>query len=630
MRILFLGTGTSHGVPVIGCHCPVCTSSNPHDRRMRSSILIEDGDTAVVIDTGCEFRLQALGAGITHLDGVLYTHAHADHLMGLDDLRVFSSSGRFPIYGFQSVLDSISRIFPYAFQTLPYKGAPQLERNTVGEGEQFSVGSIVFTAIPVMHGMMRIAGYRFGSAAYLTDVSDILWDEIKATIPALGICFVVIAIIHDGIALRLYPKAFFQYFCYSVQYLAFGLMVLLCGIFAAAFLVLLQKSAEHVKGRVPRRGIYVTSVLAKCVFVIFIVFFLSIAVRNAFTAYNTVQTSQYLADKIAGYVTVPVNINNASSQGLEENYKEFYAATVERYHGILIDASNYEYDLISGETPEEAYGQDSITVNINYLDFNPIYDGTGKQITESMLSNSAFNVLIPASKSNVESRYREYVETAYGKQPNFITYDDGNSHIYSYNANIGTGGNGELDSPVILVAGEDDLEGIFVLSYCSSGSYILNVPESDPYQKLLPLLRETGIAPVTLDTPPVSDTFTDTIRQQSSMLVLYGGQSVILLAGLIGLILFSARLFCENYRKRIAASLIEGSTVLSCIRGHLIVTVLYYCTAVIAVSVLSLMMQVTLNQYILIVAFLAEIIITYRICRKNAHQNLYQIVKGAE
>ena len=93
-------------------------------------------------------------------------------------------------------------------------------------------------------------------------------------------------------------------------------------------------------------------------------------------AYNTVQTSQYLADKIAGYVTVPVNINNASSQGLEENYKEFYAATVERYHGILIDASNYEYDLISGETPEEAYGQDSITVNINYLDFNPIYDGT--------------------------------------------------------------------------------------------------------------------------------------------------------------------------------------------------------------------------------------------------------------
>ena len=195
MRILFLGTGTSHGVPVIGCHCPVCTSSDPHDRRMRSSILIEDGDTAVVIDTGCEFRLQALGAGITHLDGVLYTHAHADHLMGLDDLRVFSSSGRFPIYGFKSVLDSISRIFPYAFQTLPYKGAPQLERNTVGEGEQFSVGSIVFTAIPVMHGMMRIAGYRFGSAAYLTDVSDILWDENRERLE--GVRTLIIGALRD-------------------------------------------------------------------------------------------------------------------------------------------------------------------------------------------------------------------------------------------------------------------------------------------------------------------------------------------------------------------------------------------------------------------------------------------------
>ena len=81
------------------------------------------------------------------------------------------------------------------------------------------------------------------------------------------------------------------------------------------------------------------------------------------------------------------------------------------------------------------------------------------------------------------------METAYGKQPNFITYDDGNSHIYSYNANIGTGGNGELDSPVILVAGEDDLEGIFVLSYCSSGSYILNEPKSDPYQKATPAIK---------------------------------------------------------------------------------------------------------------------------------------------
>ena len=99
MKLTFLGTGTSHGIPVIGCHCPVCTSSDPHDNRYRSSILIEKGDTKVIIDTGCEFRLQALRCGLDSLDGVLYTHAHADHLMGLDDLRVFTGEARrLPIY----------------------------------------------------------------------------------------------------------------------------------------------------------------------------------------------------------------------------------------------------------------------------------------------------------------------------------------------------------------------------------------------------------------------------------------------------------------------------------------------------------------------------------------------------
>ena len=195
MRIAFLGTGTSHGVPVIGCGCDVCRSSDPRDKRMRSSILIESGSSSCVIDTGCEFRIQALRAGIMHLDGVLYTHPHADHLMGLDDLRVFSSDGRFPVYGLGSTMEKVRSIFPYAFSTLPYKGAPQLEARVVEEGESFSVGSLRFTLIPVMHGMMRIAGYRFGSAAYLTDVSDILWDENRERLS--GVRTLIIGALRD-------------------------------------------------------------------------------------------------------------------------------------------------------------------------------------------------------------------------------------------------------------------------------------------------------------------------------------------------------------------------------------------------------------------------------------------------
>ena len=194
-RITFLGTGTSHGIPVIGCTCPVCRSSDPHDTRWRSSVLIERGGTVAVIDTGYEFRLQALRAGIMHLDGVLYTHQHSDHLMGLDDLRVFTEKEKLPVYGLESVLSAIERIFPYAFSEMQYKGVPRLRPAAVEERKPFRVGEIVFTAIPVLHGCMRIAGYRFGSAAYITDVSDMLFEENAGSLR--GIRTLIIGALRD-------------------------------------------------------------------------------------------------------------------------------------------------------------------------------------------------------------------------------------------------------------------------------------------------------------------------------------------------------------------------------------------------------------------------------------------------
>ena len=176
-RIEFLGTGTSHGIPVIGCHCPVCRSADPRDKRWRSSIYVTRGSTHVVIDTGYEFRLQALRAGIESLDGVLYTHAHSDHLMGLDDLRVFTDKRKLPIYSSSATLSAIERVFPYAFKDWQYKGVPSLQPVEVVERMPFSVGEIGFVPIPVIHGAMRILGYRFGSVAYITDASDILMEE---------------------------------------------------------------------------------------------------------------------------------------------------------------------------------------------------------------------------------------------------------------------------------------------------------------------------------------------------------------------------------------------------------------------------------------------------------------------
>lgn len=190
MKITFLGTGTSHGVPVIGCDCPVCSSADIHDKRYRSSLLIESESTSVIIDTGYEFRLQCLRAGIRKVDGILYTHAHSDHLMGLDDLRVFTKYKRMPIFSFLDILDDIAEKFPYAFTEMGNMGLPQLDRYAITPYEEFSVGDISFIPIPVMHGVMQIAGFRFGSCAYITDVSDILLSENKKYLDGVDILII--------------------------------------------------------------------------------------------------------------------------------------------------------------------------------------------------------------------------------------------------------------------------------------------------------------------------------------------------------------------------------------------------------------------------------------------------------
>ena len=178
MKITMLGTGTSCGVPFIGCHCPVCLSEDPKDKRCRSSVLIEKGNTKVVIDTGYEFRLQCLRSGVERLDGVLYTHAHPDHLFGLDDLRAFYREEKsVDIWGSKGTIDRIKTLYPYVFKPFSNDGLPHLSPHIASQGVPFLVGEIEFIPFFMTHGPMESTGYRFGNCAYVTDVSDIREEE---------------------------------------------------------------------------------------------------------------------------------------------------------------------------------------------------------------------------------------------------------------------------------------------------------------------------------------------------------------------------------------------------------------------------------------------------------------------
>src|SRR5947207_3575320 len=176
LRITVLGSGTSLGVPTIGCHCDVCSSSDPRDNRLRPSILVRYGGRNVLIDTTPDFRTQALRAKINRLDAILFTHSHADHIMGLDDVRPFNFRQRsvIPIYGSEDTLQAIRTSFRYIFQdnSGSQTAIPKLEANALN-GESFNLFGLPITPIPVLHGKATIYGCRFGDAADLTDPSEL-------------------------------------------------------------------------------------------------------------------------------------------------------------------------------------------------------------------------------------------------------------------------------------------------------------------------------------------------------------------------------------------------------------------------------------------------------------------------
>jgi phosphoribosyl 1,2-cyclic phosphate phosphodiesterase len=181
VNITVLGSGTSVGVPTIGCHCKVCTSPDPRDRRLRPSISVRRNGRLIIVDTGPDFRQQALRAGIERVDAVLYTHAHADHILGLDDLRPynFHQNALIPIYSSADTLAVIRRVFAYIFEEKETESSrPKIETHLFDEGA-FSVCGIEVVPIPLRHGKDPVHGFRFGPVAYLTDHSDIPEDSIE-------------------------------------------------------------------------------------------------------------------------------------------------------------------------------------------------------------------------------------------------------------------------------------------------------------------------------------------------------------------------------------------------------------------------------------------------------------------
>ena len=174
MKITILGSGTSVGVPQIGCTCKVCTSSDPRDKRLRCSAMIEIGDRKIVIDAGPDFRYQMLRAGVKDVRALLLTHEHKDHIGGLDDIRAFNwvKQGKVDVYSNRRTVEAVKRDYAYAFEEVRYPGVPDMDLHVVGE-DPFYIDEVEVVPLTVMHYKLPVTAFRIGGFAYITDANYI-------------------------------------------------------------------------------------------------------------------------------------------------------------------------------------------------------------------------------------------------------------------------------------------------------------------------------------------------------------------------------------------------------------------------------------------------------------------------
>lgn len=178
MRLTFLGTGTSCGVPTIGCQCYTCTSKDPHDKRLRCSALVETETTRILIDCGPDFRQQIMPQPFRKIDGILITHAHYDHMGGMDDIRPYCQFGEINVYADPIAKAGLLQMLPYCFAEHRYPGVPAIQLHEIHKHEPLRIGDLEVMPIEVMHHDLPILGYRIGKLAYITDMKTIDKGEL--------------------------------------------------------------------------------------------------------------------------------------------------------------------------------------------------------------------------------------------------------------------------------------------------------------------------------------------------------------------------------------------------------------------------------------------------------------------
>lgn len=465
----------------------------------------------------------------------------------------------------------------------------------------------------------------------------IIKEEVIGNVKWFILSFVLIVCAALLCIFLFWPNAVWPFFTACIKDLLLWLVVA-CAVFALiCFLVCRQNGVHYIKGKEKKRSALVLSVAVKLIFTVLLISNASIAIDFAASAYHAYAGGLQMAEKTVGYVTTrfsPINADLDSAETRDiviERSKEFYDATVEKYHGIIIETSNYQPSYIPGETFAQTNGQNYITINENYLDINPLVKTDGTLIKREDFIKGKLNILVSESDNTVEESVKKwkYAYSEEGEEPievNCIVYR-ADQDIYSFHPERATNSLGKIDNPQILIYDPQVFKPSTLMSYLTH-CYLLNPQSEEPYEALLPTIKEYGLDKVILETPQVADVFSAYISECFEIFTTELVQVLFSLIGLLVLTFFVIKTYFESFKSNIAVRKLSGYGFVQLHKSYLILM----CAIYLVVFFISLYQMhvrfVPIRFSLLILVIAVDLTVFVLKSIRCTRQNILESLKG--
>lgn len=507
------------------------------------------------------------------------------------------------------------------------------KRSTLQSG-QFKVS--IFAAIPILMFFASIVFYVLSIAREVVlkkldgyGNADLTIEFVKKTLPVFtGIVLIWVCVFGSIGIFAKNIKLICDFLLFLMQYIAIGIMVMLVGYLVAIVVFAGYRSAEQIKGKTSRKLMYTLSSFMKMCIMLFTVFFMSISIQNIYLNYLTYENYKNQQEKISGYLTIPVYANNRSIDGLEANYLELYKRIEGKYEGVLVYARNFYYDAVSDNTLAEEFNQYDVVINENYLKINPIYDESGREITEIDLDKEKINIIVPLSNKEAAMEYKEQMINSYKDDVNVLYYDDVKTKIYSYNSRALKNKEGLIEDAFLIVGNEKVIDESFIYSYITSGSFFFKLDTADSEMEIMSWIKELDL----IDTTPclftIEENFSEVLSDVKEGLKYYGTQALVLMLSIIATIIFNTRLYCSIFQKKISVCILDGMPIIKCIKGHLIVSLISYAiTYIVGMNIIN--ESIAVKPLTIIIMAVVELLVIKIYAKKCVSANMNEMLKGA-